>query len=79
MLGLFAEDMGFPDRPAAKILRWALLFSAYNYKLEYRPGESYCNAEVAYLRNKIGRCITTRGALIHRMRLVNSPVLETEV
>ena len=45
LLGLFAEDKGFPDRSDARILRWALLLSAYEYKLEFRPGKLHGNAD----------------------------------
>ena len=44
LLGLFSEYSGLPDRSAARILRWALLLSAYDYKLEYRPGVLHANA-----------------------------------
>ena len=67
LLGLFAEDKGFPDRSAARILRWALLLSAYNYKLEYRPGESHCNADGLNrlpLETK-SEDVSRPGALIH--------------
>ena len=36
LLGLFAEDVALPVRAAGRVLRWAMLLSAYNYKLEYR-------------------------------------------
>ena len=81
LLGLFAEDKGFPDRSAARILRWALLLSSYNYKLEYRPGESHCNADGLSrlpLETK-SEDVSRPDALIHMMELVNSPVSEAEV
>ena len=81
LLGLFAADKGFPDKSAARILRWALLLSAYNYKLEYRPGESHCNADGLSrlpLETK-SEDVSRPGALIHMMELVNSPVSEAEV
>ena len=45
LLGLFAEHKGLPSRSASRILRWALLLAAYNYKLEYRPGSQHGNAD----------------------------------
>ena len=44
LLGLVGEDKGYPDRATARILRWALLLSTYDYKLEYRPGALNGNA-----------------------------------
>ena len=45
LLGLFGEDKGYPDKTAARILRWALLLSAYDYKVEYIPGALNGNAD----------------------------------
>ena len=45
LLGLFGENKAIPDRSAARIARWALLLSAYNYKLVYRPGALNGNAD----------------------------------
>ena len=81
LLGLFAEDKGLPDKSAARILRWALLLSGYNYSLKYRPGESHCNADGLSrlpLEAQSEDISQSRG-LIHMMELVNSPVSEIEV
>ena len=45
LLGLFAEHKGLSSRSASRILRWALLLAAYNYKLEYRPGSQHGNTD----------------------------------
>ena len=45
LLGLFAEDCALPTRAAARVLRWALTLSGYNYDLKYRPGEEHGNAD----------------------------------
>nr|XP_047141136.1 uncharacterized protein K02A2.6-like [Hydra vulgaris] len=39
LLGLFSESK------AARVLRWALLLSAYDYQLLYCPGEKYATAD----------------------------------
>ena len=81
LLGLFAEDKGLPDKSAARILRWALLLSGYDYQLKYRPGESHCNADGLSrlpLEAQSEDISQSRG-LIHMMELVNSPVSEIEV
>ena len=81
LLGLFAENCGFPERAAARILRWALLLSAYNYKLKYRPGTSHSNADglsrlpIAAKPEDISQSINS----ICMLELVNSPVLERDV
>ena len=77
LLGLFAESKGYPDRAAARILRWALLLSAYNYKQVHRPGASHGNADglsrlplqadaVDFSQNDIP---------VNMMELVKAPVL----
>ena len=35
----------FPALAAARLQRWALLLSAYNYNLEYRPTQAHGNAD----------------------------------
>ena len=45
LLGLFSEQKGLPSRSSARVLRWALLLAAYNYKLMYRPGPDHANAD----------------------------------
>nr|XP_047141340.1 uncharacterized protein K02A2.6-like [Hydra vulgaris] len=45
LLGLFSENKELPARAAARVLRWALLLSAYDYKLLYCPGEKNAAAD----------------------------------
>ena len=45
LLGLFSEHKGLPARSSSRVLRWALLLAAYNYKLVYRPGPDHANAD----------------------------------
>ena len=45
LLGLFGENHGLPSRSSARVLRWALMLSAYDYRLEYRPGKDHGNAD----------------------------------
>ena len=45
LLGLFAVNKGIPDRSAARIARWALMLSGYDYNLVYRPGTLNGNAD----------------------------------
>ena len=81
LLGLFAEDKGYPDRAAARILRWALLLSAYNYKLEYRKGISHGNADglsrlpIEAELNDVSQSVS----MINMMELVRAPVSEEDV
>ena len=81
LLGLFGEDKGYPDRAAARILRWELLLSAYDYKLEYRPGASHCNADgLSRLPIDAKADDISRAEVhIHLMELINSPVSEEDV
>ena len=81
LLGLFSEHMGLPDRSAARILRWALLLSAYDYKLEFRPGVEHANADgLSRLPLELKEeDISQSGCSVHMMELVSSPVTENEV
>ena len=45
LLGIIGETKPIPERAAARIQRWALLLSAYNYVLKYRKGEKHGNAD----------------------------------
>ena len=81
LLGLFGENKGIPDRAAARIARWALLLSAYDYKLEYRPGPLNANADalsrlpLEALEGDVSQsCVG-----VHMMELLSSPVTEEEV
>ena len=44
LLGLTSEQKGIPSMAAARIQRWAILLSAYNYSLKYRSGSENSNA-----------------------------------
>ncbi|XP_037560807.1 uncharacterized protein K02A2.6-like [Dermacentor silvarum] len=43
--GLLAPDKRVPEMCSPRIMRWALMLGAYNYKLMYRPGASIANAD----------------------------------
>ena len=45
LLGLFGESKALPGEVSGRILRWALLLSAYNYVLKYRPGVDHANCD----------------------------------
>ncbi|XP_049276119.1 uncharacterized protein K02A2.6-like [Rhipicephalus sanguineus] len=45
LLGLLSPDKRVPEMCSPRIMRWALMFGAYNYKLTYRPGASIANAD----------------------------------
>ena len=80
LLGLFSEHKGLPNRSAARILRWALLLSAYDYKLEFKPGMEHANADgLSRLPLELKEeDISQSGCSVH-MELVSSPVTENEV
>ena len=44
LLGLASEQKGITSMAAARIQRWAILLSAYNYSLKYRSGSENSNA-----------------------------------
>ena len=43
---LFSEDKPVPVLASARIKRWALSLSAYDYTIEHRPGQQHGNADV---------------------------------
>lgn len=43
---LFSESRPVPAMASARLQRWALTLSAYNYTITYKPGESHANADV---------------------------------
>lgn len=45
LTGLFHPERPIPHMAAARIQRWALLLSAYQYDLEYRQGQLNANAD----------------------------------
>ena len=45
LLGLLSEDKAIPSMAAARIQRWAIFLSAYNYTLRYKSGLSNGNAD----------------------------------
>ena len=44
LLGLLSERKGIPSMAAARIQRWAILLSAYNYSLKYHSSSENANA-----------------------------------
>ena len=45
LLGLFSEDKAIPNMAVARMQRWALLLSAYDYTLKYKAGRENSNAD----------------------------------
>ena len=81
LLGLFGENKAIPERSAARIARWALMLSAYDYKLLYRQGCLNGNADalsrlpLPATEGEVSQSIMS----VHMMELVSSPVTEKEV
>ncbi len=81
LLGLFGENKAIPDRSAARIARWALLLTAYDYKLEYRQGSLNGNADalsrlpLPAQEDEVSQVVIG----VHMMELINAPVNEADV
>ena len=43
---LFSEKRGIPPLASARIKRWALILAAYDYQIQYKPGQDHANADV---------------------------------
>lgn len=46
LMYLLSEVKGVPPLASARIQRWALALSAYEYAIQYRPGKDLANADV---------------------------------
>lgn len=42
---LLGETRGIPPMASARIQRWVLMLSAYNYEIRYKPGAEHANAD----------------------------------
>ena len=81
LLGLFSESSPLPARAAARVMRWALLLSAYNYQLLYREGARNGNADALSrlpLDARNGE-VSQKVVSVALMELVKSPVNEVEL
>ena len=81
LLGLFAENRELPARSASRVLRWALLLSAYNYVLKYRPGTVNSNADGLSRLPLDARSedVSQTVVSVSMMELVSAPATEKEV
>ena len=81
LLGLFGEEKGLPDQGSQRVLRWALLLSAYHYYLVYKKGVEHGNAD-ALSRLPIQAKPVDESSMVRSVRLLeveSCPVSEEEV
>jgi hypothetical protein len=81
LLGLFAENCSLPARAAARVLRWAILLSAYDYVLKYREGTRNGNADGLSrlpLDMRTGEA-SQKVVSVALMELVSAPVTEAQL
>ena len=45
LISIFSPDKGVPQIAAARLQRWAILLSSYNYSIEYKKGTEHSNAD----------------------------------
>ena len=45
LMYLFDESKSIPPLASARVQRWALALSAYNYSIKYRKGDDISNAD----------------------------------
>jgi len=81
LLGLFSESSALPVRAATRVLRWALLLSAYNYELRYREGGQNGNADALSRLPLDARTedFSQQVVSVAMMEMVKAPVTESEV
>jgi len=46
LLGIFNPKSAIPTLAAARMQRWALVLSAYDYEIEYKRSEDHANCDV---------------------------------
>ena len=81
LLGLLAENKAIPSMAAARIQRWAITLSAYNYILKYRPGSLNSNADFfsRYPSENLNEEQSTITNNIFLTELSHSPITSTEI
>ena len=81
LMWLFAESSALPTRAADRVLRWALVLSAYNYEFRYREGGRNGNADALsrLLLDVRTEYFSEKLVSVAMMEMVRSPVTETEV
>ena len=79
LLGLLGADKAVPALAAARIHRWALLLSGYNYELRYRSGESNANADCMSRLPQPSEESSSIRSEVMLVQVVNSPVTAKEV
>ena len=81
LLGLLAEDKPIPSLAAARIQRWAIILSSYDYTLTYKSGATNSNADC------LSRLLTAQNVnvsskldnVVYLTELDASPVTSEEV
>ena len=81
LLGLLGEHKPVSTTAAARVQRWALLLSAYDYKLTYRRGEENANADALSRLPKLATVqeVSWLENEIHMVTLDRAPVTAAEV
>ena len=81
LLGLLAEHKTIPSMAAAKIQRWAIILSAYNYKLCYHPDNENNNADCMRLHfnNEPYEKYSVKDNHVFLTELIHAPVTAKEL
>ena len=45
MLTIFHPSKGIPETAASRLQRWAIILSAYEYDVQYKPSGKHANAD----------------------------------
>ncbi|XP_062374782.1 uncharacterized protein K02A2.6-like [Sardina pilchardus] len=82
LMGLFSEIKGIPPMASARIQRWALTLSAYQYHIVYRAGSENANAD-AFSRLPLpetpGHTVFPPETVFLMDRLSNAPVTAKQI
>ena len=62
---ILGQKQKMPSVAVARVQRWAILLSAYNYDLKYRKGELHGNAD-GLSRLPLGNCVSEEGSSCSR-------------
>ena len=83
LLGLRGEQKPLSAMASPRMVRWALLLGAYDYRLEYRPGSKQGHCDALSRLPRAGTavsCVPVPAEVVHLVEFMNaSPVTVTQI
>ena len=82
LVAIFGSKKGVPSLAAARLQRWAILLSGYQYEIRFKPTQQHCNADGLSrlpLKHTELRETLTEGSSICNIRMEHMPISAIEV